>query len=177
MPTRREALQAGAFALAGLATGSRRSRAAAPMVVVRMRSDRLGAEVWFDPVGVHIPPGTAVRWVVESNVHTSTAYHPANDGRPLRIPARAAPWDSGFLIHPGDSYTVRFDVPGVYDYCCRPHEAAGMVGRIVVGSVPEDWTGPAPSPSERPVPEAALEAFPPVAEIIRRGRVRRSGSR
>ena len=29
---------------------------------------------------------------------------------------------------------LRFTVTGVYDYFCIPHEEAGMVGRIIVGS-------------------------------------------
>ena len=51
----------------------------------------------FNPIGLRVAPGTTVRWVVEANVHTATAYHPANGGHPLRIPERAEPWDSGYL--------------------------------------------------------------------------------
>ncbi len=98
-----------------------------------MRSDLLGTRVWFDPVGLYVEPGTTVRWVARENVHTTTAYTPRNANHPLRIPDGAVPSDSGFLVHPGDHFDVTLTVPGVYDYYCMPHEAAGMVGRIVVG--------------------------------------------
>ena len=40
-----------------------------------MRSDPDGAHVGFDPIGLKMAPGTTVRWLVEANVHTTTAYH------------------------------------------------------------------------------------------------------
>ena len=98
-----------------------------------MMSDTLGTKVWFDPIGVRIEPGQTVRFIVHSNVHTTTAYHPKNDLHSLRIPENAEPWDSRFLVSPGHHFEVTLTVPGVYDYFCAPHEAAGMVGRIVVG--------------------------------------------
>src|ERR1043166_6001394 len=101
--------------------------------VVKMRSDALGSRVWFDPIGLYVEPGATVRWIVRENVHTTTAYHPQNDHHPLRMPESAVAWDSGFLVHPGDHFEVTLTVPGVYDYYCMPHEAVGMVGRIVVG--------------------------------------------
>lgn len=97
-----------------------------------MRSDALGSRVWFDPVGVHVAPGTTVRWIVRENVHTTTAYHPQNDHHSLRIPQHAAPWNSGFLVRPRAHFDVKLDVR-VYDYYRAPQEAAGMVGRIIVG--------------------------------------------
>ena len=98
-----------------------------------MRSDPDGAQVGFDPIGLKVAPGTTVRWVVEANVHTTTAYHPANGGHPLRIPEHAAPWDSDYLVEPGQTFEVTLTAEGVYDYFCTPHEVAGMVGRIIVG--------------------------------------------
>ena len=97
---RREVLQAGGLVLAGLAARALlRPARAGGVVEIRLRSDRLGAHVWFDPIGVLMEPGQTVRWVNEANVHTSTAYHPANDGHALRIrkpPSRGIPatWSS-----------------------------------------------------------------------------------
>ncbi|PYO30078.1 MAG: hypothetical protein DMD32_14990, partial [Gemmatimonadetes bacterium] len=90
-----------------------------------MRSDTLGSRVWFDPIGLYVEPGATVRWIVRENVHTTTAYHPRNDHHPLHIPESAVPWDSGFLVHPGDHFDVTLTVSGVYDYYCMPHEAVG----------------------------------------------------
>jgi plastocyanin len=183
--TRREFLQAGGLALAGLAlpvsvfhvgraNGGAQADRSLGTVTIRMRSDARGARVWFDPVGVLVPPGATVRWLLEGNVHSATAYHPAN-GYALRIPSGAPSWDSGLLTEPGQAFAVRLDAPGVYDYFCIPHEVAGMVGRIVVAArgasasrlpvpgSPTDWLR-APSP-------AALAAFPDVARILREGAV------
>ncbi|WP_288142903.1 plastocyanin/azurin family copper-binding protein [Mesorhizobium sp.] len=64
-----------------------------------------------------------------------------------------------------------FEEDGVYDYYCVPHEHAGMVGRIVIGNPPavEAATEAA---GLTPLPEAALDGFPPVEEIIAKGIVR-----
>jgi plastocyanin len=178
MLTRRGFLTAGGLALAGLAV--RRPTGASGAVEIHMMSDTLGTKVWFDPIGVHIEPGQTVRWVVQSNVHTTTAYHPKNDHHSLRIPDRAEPWNSGFLVNPGSHFEVTLSVPGVYDYYCLPHEVAGMVGRIVVGrpagpgTLPFDYFKGRPGTAEwKPVPPAAQHAFPSVSEIVRQRVIRR----
>ena len=156
------------------------TRAETETVEIYIRSDKLGSEVWFDPIGVYIEPGQTVRWISEENVHTTTAYHPQNNNHSLRIPKNAKPWDSGFL-QPGDTFEVRLIIEGVYDYFCLPHEAAGMVGRIIVGkptgpgSLPFDYfKGRPDTGSWKPVPDAAQRAFPDVEQIMARRIVRRS---
>jgi plastocyanin len=178
MLTRRELLQAGGLWLAGLGAG--RGARSAEIIEIQMKSDRLGAEVWFDPVGVWIEPGTTIRWVVTENVHTTTAYHPKNDGHSLRMPEAAEPWDSGFLVKKGDHFGVTLTIEGVYDYYCMPHEAAGMVGRIVVGRpggpgmLPFDYfKGRLGTEGWKPIPEAAQTAFPSVERIMTDRTVRR----
>lgn len=168
MASRRRLLGLGALLLAAPA----RPAFGRGTVEIRMRSDPEGAEVAFDPVGLWVPLGSRVRWVVEANVHTTTAYHPANGGHPLRIPARAEPWDSGYLVEQGQAFQVALTVEGVYDYFCTPHEAAGMVGRIVVGrpgksGVPRSGEG---------VPAAARAAFPSVERIMAERIVRATGT-
>lgn len=196
MVTRRTFLQAGGLALAGLAAPapvasaleawlrgpvSRRRRGAATgPVEIRMRSDARGTRVWFDPVGILVEPGATLRWVLAESVHSTTAYHPDNANHPLRIPEGAEPWDSGILTRPGQTFEVTLTVPGVYDYFCLPHEAGGMVGRIVVeepGSGPGtrgfDWHAGRPEAAGwRPVPEAARRVFPPPGRIVRERIVR-----
>jgi plastocyanin len=179
---RRAVLQAGGLVLAGLAApATLRPARAGGVVEIRLRSDTLGTHVWFDPIGVLIEPGQTVRWVNAANVHTSTAYHPANDGHALRIPEAAEPWDSGYLVEPGDSFEVTLRVPGVYDYFCAPHEIAGMVGRIIVGepsgpgALPFDYFEGDPRAQDwQAVPKAAQAAFPPI-EAIMKERVVRPG--
>jgi plastocyanin len=193
-PSRREFLKAGGLALVGFGLAHRRAPgaailgarlgSAAALEVIEMRSDALGSRVWFDPIGLYVEPGTTVRWLVRENVHTTTAYHPRNDHHPLRIPESAVPWDSGFLVHPGDHFDVTLTIPGVYDYYCMPHEAAGMVGRIVVGEslgpgaeAFDYWTGRPGTDNWRHVPDQARETFPSVARILDERRVPPAGPR
>ena len=143
------------------------------VVHIDMRSDEDGAHVWFDPIGVWVKPGATVRWAIKENVHTVTAYHPDNDSHSLRIPYAARPFDSGYLVNPGDGFEVTLSVPGVYDYYCQPHEQGGMVGRIIVG-LP---TGPGarrfdyfkfldPVPDWQEVPVEAQQNFPSIRQIM-----------
>jgi plastocyanin len=181
--SRREFLKAGGLVLAGLGIASLidgRLGYANGSELIEMRSDPLGSHAWFDPLGLYVNTGTTVRWVVRENVHTATAYHPRNEKHSLRIPETAAPWDSGFLVHPGDHFEVTLTIPGVYDYYCMPHEGAGMVGRIVVsesrgpGAEPFDyWVGRRGTAEWRSVPDAARAAFPSVQRILAERRVRR----
>ena len=179
MMTRRTLLTAGGLALAGLAV--RRVVRAAPPVEIRMRATERGEEVCFDPIGVHVERGATVRWIVDHDVHTTAAYHPANDRHSLRIPEAAQPWDSGFLTQKGAHFDVTFTVEGVYDYYCMPHEEAGMVGRIVVGkpSGPgalafDYFKGRSGTEGWKPVPLAAQQAFPSVSTIMAQRIVRRA---
>ncbi len=173
MISRRWMLQTGGGLTAALLFGPRVARAADPIEIV-MGGRLDGSHVWFDPIGLRIEPGQTIRWVNRDagNSHTATAYHPDNFGRPRRMPSAASPWDSDYLL-PGESFSVTLTKPGVYDYYCVPHEHAGMVGRIIVGSPePPGWTnGPS---SDGDLPDAALRAFPTVAEIISKGLVRRA---
>lgn len=170
--TRRRLLGTGGVFAAGLllpAVG----RSASP-VEIRMQGNADGSRVGYDPIGLHIAPGTTIRWVnVDAgNVHTATAYHPAIMDRPRRIPEAAAPWDTDYLL-PEESFSVTLTEPGVYDYYCVPHEHAGMVGRIVVGEPANEWRRYATElDGGMPLPEVALNGFPAVEEIVRLGTVR-----
>ena len=152
----------------------RHAALSAEPVDVLMTSSHNGARVWFDPAGLRVDPGATIRWTNRDprNAHTATAYHPANLDRPRRIPDGAEPWDSDYLL-PGEAFSVTLTVPGVYDYYCVPHEAAGMVARIVVA---EPGAQAATASEEKgDLPKAALDAFPPVALILEQGSVRQSG--
>ena len=64
-----------------------------------------------------------------------SAYHPDNR-RPLRIPELAKSFDSGMLTA-GQSWFLKLDEKGMYDYFCMPHERMGHAGRILVGEINE----------------------------------------
>ena len=170
---RREVLGLGGGLFAALSL-SRRDVWAEEVVEIRMQGRSDGSHVWFDPIGVLIKPGQMVRWINlnPGNSHTTTAYHPTNFGRPLRIPEAAKSWDSEYLL-PDESFSVTFTKQGVYDYYCIPHEQAGMVGRIIVGE-PEGKDGwMEPVAANRGLPDDALKAFPMVEQIMAKRTVRR----
>lgn len=169
MPARRQVLLVGGGVIAAL--GLPDILQAMAVETVEMCGTARGERVWFAPAGLAVMPGTTVRFINRDggNSHTATAYHPDLYDRPRRIPERAEPWDSDFLL-PGDSFEITLTVPGVYDYYCLPHEMAGMIGRIVVGR-PGDpgWQGPAADGGD--IAPEFLVAIPTVGDIIARGRV------
>jgi plastocyanin len=166
--SRRALLRAGAATLAVVLLPSARVSGAGA-ALVRLRSEGSGRHVRFQPAGLLVRPGTTVTWVIESGVHTVTAYHPANGSTYHGLPAGSTPWDSGYLLEPGAVFRQVFTREGVYDYFCRPHEAAGMVGRIVVAS---DSATPA-EPDTSGLQPAARAHLPPVRVIARRRVVER----
>lgn len=172
MNHRRQALAfLGACALGARFTGT---AAAVPVVTVEMAGTPRGERIWFDPIGLYVEPGTTIRFINRdpANAHTATAYHPSVSGKPLRIPASALPWNSGFLL-PDQKFEVTLTVPGVYDYFCLPHELAGMVGRIVVGaSNSAGWSGA--SQETAGVTPAALATFPSVEKVLNERTVKNS---
>lgn len=149
-----------------------RAKAETWQVEIVMRGRGGGSRVWFDPVGLLIQPGQTVRWVNRNpgNSHTTTAYNPQNFGRPLRMPKSARSWNSDFLL-PDERFSVTFDIPGVYDFYCIPHEHAGMVGRIIVGK-PADSEWLVSAEADGDLPEVARKAFPSVDAIMRDHMVR-----
>ncbi|MBW3660824.1 MAG: hypothetical protein KY397_04235 [Gemmatimonadetes bacterium] len=89
--------------------------------------------VEFQPDSVVIHAGETLEWRNDSKLtHTVTADpEKAAVSEHVRLPEGAETFDSGNLA-PDESYRREFAVPGVYEYFCIPHEAAGMVGKIVV---------------------------------------------
>jgi plastocyanin len=98
--------------------------------------------VSFDPESLTVEAGDTVAWkFVSGEPHTVTAYEEG-------IPEDAAYWASGEFdsedaartgwensegaIKSGQSYVHTFETTGTHEYVCIPHEAAGMVGTIVV---------------------------------------------
>ncbi|MWG33173.1 cupredoxin domain-containing protein [Halomarina oriensis] len=84
----------------------------------------------FTPAILWVERGATVTWSVEGGTHAIAAYHP-DVYRTRRIPEAAASFDSD-VLEPGDSFEHTFEVPGVYNYLCQPHEMNGMVGLVVV---------------------------------------------
>ena len=84
------------------------------VVEIAMVDDR------FDPPELTVKSGTTLKFVNRgANWHSVTTF----DGS----------FDSG-RVDPGSSFSVRLDLPGVYDLICKHHGLRGMIGRIVVTS-------------------------------------------
>jgi plastocyanin len=98
--------------------------------------------VAFEPETVEIAQGDTVAWVYAAGEpHSVTAY---GDG----IPDDADYWASGDFsseeaaregweegegaVQEGEYYERTFETTGTHEYFCIPHEAAGMVGEVVV---------------------------------------------
>lgn len=95
---------------------------------------RMTSHETFTPRTIRIHVGDIVVWK-----NTSSAVHTVTDDAKLAarpadasLPAGANPFNSGFL-KAGAVYRHRFTVAGSYRYFCLLHEAAGMIGIIVVG--------------------------------------------
>lgn len=129
--------------------------------VVEIRMVTEGGAFYFDPIGVRVEPGTTLRFVASTAGHNTVAYAAAN-GLAERIPGGAEAWASPILTDIGATFDVVLTEEGVYDFLCTPHEALGMVGRIVVGD-PDAF--PARDGSELRFP-AAADALPSVASIL-----------
>ncbi len=134
------------------------------VVEIAMQGRPDGSKVWFNPYGLLIQPGQTVRWTNQdkSNSHTATAYAPENYDHPRRIPEGAKPFDSDFLL-PDESFEVTFDISGVYDYFCIPHELSGMVGRIVVAEPGQNGFDDYP---DGDLDQEILDGFPPISDIL-----------
>jgi plastocyanin len=91
-------------------------------------------DLYFDPIGLFVEPGTTVSFELVSGVHSATAYHPDNEyARNRRVPRGAPSWTTGQFSEEGAFENVTFETRGTHDYYCIPHKQLGMIGRIVVG--------------------------------------------
>ena len=94
---------------------------------------RMTNSLKYVPEEVTVRAGQTVVWTNTSSMfHTVTADPVlAKDRSHAQLPEGAGPFDSG-NIAPGEAFRHTFEVPGTYVYFCIPHEAVGMVGRIIV---------------------------------------------
>ncbi len=82
------------------------------MAEISMVDDR------FEPNNLTVSAGTTVTWVNRGGDWHSIASY---DGS----------FESGKLAT-GEFFSVRLDVPGLYQYICKHHGMQGMMGRITV---------------------------------------------
>ncbi|UOO94758.1 plastocyanin/azurin family copper-binding protein [Halococcus dombrowskii] len=101
-----------------------------------------GGSLKFEPETLSLPTGGKVKFVWESDGHNVS---PSNGD-----------WGHEPIEDKGFSYTTpAFQEAGAQEYVCVPHESAGMVGTIQVGSSGGSSGGGGaeePSPEEMGVP-------------------------
>lgn len=72
----------------------------------------------FEPNAIEVPAGTTVTWVNKGgDWHSVSAYDGSFESRKLAF---------------GETFSVRLDTPGLYQYICKHHGLQGMMGRVVV---------------------------------------------
>lgn len=106
--------------------------------LVEVVTDYTTMEMRFEPQVVQIAPGDSVRWVNRRNsTHNVTTY-------PDGYPEQGRSFHSPFLQKAGQSWTMKLDRSGTYDYHCIPHIMVGMRGTIIVGerSRPDEMNRP-----------------------------------
>ncbi|WP_336359847.1 plastocyanin/azurin family copper-binding protein [Haladaptatus sp. ZSTT2] len=119
----------------------------------------------FEPTGLHVEPGDIVRFNFTTPDHTITALHNGH-GRQQRVPEGVPPFSSP-IINIGGFWLYQFDVEGLYDIVCAPHELFGMAMRIVVGDLAEgdvpayedDFVGDDPEMFRPPISKEEIEFF------------------
>lgn len=86
----------------------------------------------FEPGQITVPLGSTVTWENTSAfVHTVTTDPAKLQDESLVSTPDGEVFDSG-NIHPDERWSYTFDSVGEVNYCCIPHELAGMVGRVIV---------------------------------------------
>lgn len=112
-------------------------------------------EFYFEPTGLYVEPGDVVKFAFATPDHSVTAYHAAL-GRTPRVPEDVSALSSPTMTA-GTYWLYEFDVEGVYDLYCPPHETFGMAMRVVAGNP----SGPGTEPVEMGPPEHG-EPRPPM---------------
>ena len=100
-----------------------------PLRVVKMHDD----DPMYQPSTIQIVSGQTIEWKNEGQVSHSVSDDPAGAGDPIDAmrPLGARPFTSGNIL-PGGRFRHTFTEPGRYRYFCRSHEAARMVGEVIV---------------------------------------------
>ncbi|MDS0296340.1 cupredoxin domain-containing protein [Halogeometricum luteum] len=126
-------------------------------LLVRPAEGREIPEFYYDPCGLYVDPGDTVKFSYTTPHHTITAYHPAR-GEMRRVPEGVPPFSSP-VLNAGAYWLYTFEIPGVYDLYCGPHEAFGHVMRVVVGTT--EGYEPLPDPCAAPPEETETETEVP----------------
>jgi len=117
---------------AGLVAGEDMDYVNSPEIVAGMREVKMGSDTGslvFVPHKITICKGDTVKWINNKGGPHNVVFYDAC------IPGGVDPElisMDGLLEFEDDTYTMKFDVPGQYDFYCEPHRESGMDGVLIV---------------------------------------------
>ena len=84
----------------------------------------------FVPDEVKICSGDTVTWVNNKGGPHNVVFEA--EGLPSGVDAEKISMEDQ-LGDEGDTYSLKFDTPGTYNYYCEPHAGGGMKATLIVG--------------------------------------------
>jgi len=117
---------------AGLAAGVAAVNVAAPAYAAETKQVKMGSDaggLQFVPAKTAICKGDSVTWTNNKGGPHNVVFD--EDAIPSGVSQESISMDEQ-LGDEGDTFTMKFDVAGSYDYYCEPHRGAGMNGALTV---------------------------------------------
>ncbi|MDD7969646.1 plastocyanin/azurin family copper-binding protein [Roseinatronobacter alkalisoli] len=118
-----------------------------------------GTQMAFAPAILRIRPGESVRFGHADRGHSFQSYDDT-------LPDGARSFGGGV----GETIDVTFRAEGTYGYFCRPHQAMGMIGFVLVGDFTRNLAAVRAASAARPGPMIARRVAEYMGEIDRIGR-------
>jgi len=124
--SRRNAMAKAAGLIAGVGALS------APVDAAETKEVKMGSDsglLAFVPATVTICKGDSVKWINNKAGPHNVVFD--EDAIPSGVNQEAISMDEQ-LGEEGDTFVMKFDTAGNYEYYCEPHRGAGMAGKLVV---------------------------------------------
>merc|ERR1711992_392295 len=117
---------------AGLAAGLAATTVASPAYAAETKDVKMGSDsgqLVFVPAKVSICKGDSVKWTNNKGGPHNVVFD--EDDIPSGVSQEAISMDDQ-LGEEGETFTMKFEVAGTYEYYCEPHRGAGMNGVLTV---------------------------------------------
>ena len=116
----------------GLAAGFALTQVNAPAFAAETKSVKMGSDAGqlvFVPDEIKICKGDTIKWVNNKGGPHNVVFD--EEAIPSGVDAEKISMDSQ-LGDEGETYSVKLDVAGTYNYYCEPHRGAGMNAQVIV---------------------------------------------
>lgn len=117
---------------AGLAAGVSVAAVSAPAYGAETKDVKMGSDsgqLVFVPAKITICAGDSVKWTNNKGGPHNVVFD--EDGIPSGVDQEKISMDDQ-LGEEGDTFTMKLDKAGTYDYYCEPHRGAGMNAQVIV---------------------------------------------